>query len=1021
MQLIPHGPDIPEHLLQAHEDGKVVFFCGAGISYPAELPGFKELIDKTFEKLHETQDDNEKIAYKQSEYSKVIELLEKRLIGNRYTVRKAIYEILQFDATIPDASKTHEALLKLAKHKGKTKLITTNFDRIFEHVIEKKRSNVENSIAPVMPIPNNDWDAIVYLHGLLPEVSTPKELDRLVLSTGDFGLAYLYRAWAASFIAEIFRNYHVCFIGYSINDVVLSYMVDAIAAAKLMGENTPEIFAFADFNSGNKDKIANEWKIKNVTPILYNVITQDHALLHETLHEWADIYSKGQEGKKQLIIDNAHKKLSENSDNDNFIGRVLWALSDNSTVPLKTFSELNPVPSLDWLESLVKYYDNSEEFFQKFSYWLSRHLNNQKLLLWFVNKQGGELHDKVAYWIDRQLQEIERLENANQQAELNQIKQHAPDAIPDKAMRTLWRLMIVGHFKRDGYFMDLRNYLDLLDKGNLTFPIRTKIRTFLTPYISAHAPYNYSNNDQPNMEERKISNIVSTEVKVSNDAMDVYQYLTSGGQKHLPELLPDFIALLCDALYLEQELDLLPQPDDESSRYLVSISDHPQNHITSEWAILIMLVRDAWLATKNIDPQKARKIAEEWMDMPFFVFKRLAFFAATHTDIIPPEQGLAWLLSDDKYWLFNYKLQRENCQLITHLTPHLTSADLSKLEQSILNPPDLSSIYFNHKLTQEENERFTEHDIWLRLAKMKAAGARLGNEGNIKLHAIEKKYTDCKLRDDMREEFTSWHSSLDGVIDKPIPKKRRELILWLKENPTADRWTTDDWGYVCHEKFALLACALYALAQENQWFSNRWQSVFYSWSDKEHFAKLSWKYLAPIIAKSPDDFFNNCTHAISSWLKAIAPQLNRHEEIFFALCDKILHAQYGERNIDNDALTQAINHPVGKVTSALFKWWQSQNPQDEQGIDIKVQAVFEKICDSSNRQFFYGRVILAQQIYYFWLKDANWTRKFLYPLLDWNKKTAETNDMWLSVLCIVWNYPAEFLTFIKEPFLNTMQ
>ncbi len=31
MQFVRHGPDIPERLLQAHEDGRVVFLCGAGI------------------------------------------------------------------------------------------------------------------------------------------------------------------------------------------------------------------------------------------------------------------------------------------------------------------------------------------------------------------------------------------------------------------------------------------------------------------------------------------------------------------------------------------------------------------------------------------------------------------------------------------------------------------------------------------------------------------------------------------------------------------------------------------------------------------------------------------------------------------------------------------------------------------------------------------------------------------------------------------------------------------------------
>ena len=39
VQFIKNGPDVPDRLLQAHEDGKIVFFCGAGFhirrNYPA--------------------------------------------------------------------------------------------------------------------------------------------------------------------------------------------------------------------------------------------------------------------------------------------------------------------------------------------------------------------------------------------------------------------------------------------------------------------------------------------------------------------------------------------------------------------------------------------------------------------------------------------------------------------------------------------------------------------------------------------------------------------------------------------------------------------------------------------------------------------------------------------------------------------------------------------------------------------------------------------------------------------------
>lgn len=37
--------DIPDELLSAQEEGKVVFFCGAGISYDAGIPVFDGLRD----------------------------------------------------------------------------------------------------------------------------------------------------------------------------------------------------------------------------------------------------------------------------------------------------------------------------------------------------------------------------------------------------------------------------------------------------------------------------------------------------------------------------------------------------------------------------------------------------------------------------------------------------------------------------------------------------------------------------------------------------------------------------------------------------------------------------------------------------------------------------------------------------------------------------------------------------------------------------------------------------------------
>ena len=92
-----------------------------------------------------------------------------------------------------------------------------------------------------------------YLHGLLPEDPASSNLDNLVVSSGDFGLAYLTERWAARFVSELLRNFVVCFVGYSIDDPVLRYMMDALAADRLLGESPPEMFAFGSHSKGQEE------------------------------------------------------------------------------------------------------------------------------------------------------------------------------------------------------------------------------------------------------------------------------------------------------------------------------------------------------------------------------------------------------------------------------------------------------------------------------------------------------------------------------------------------------------------------------------------------------------------------------------------------------------------------------------------------------------------------------------------------------------------------------------------------
>jgi len=245
MKFVKNGPDVPERLLQAHEEGGVIFFCGAGISYPAGLPGFKKLANGLYSRLDVDPNPIQRAALKSDRFDTAIGLLEDAYRGGRAAVRRELAAILTPTDTSIKATATHEALLTLGKcRNGKLRLVTTNFDCLFQAVIDRWGLALDTFQAPLLPVPKNRWDGLIYLHGRLSPDLRANDLDHLVVSSGDFGLAYLTERWAARFVSELFRNCTVCFVGYSLNDPVLRYMMDALAADRQRGEAPREMYAF---------------------------------------------------------------------------------------------------------------------------------------------------------------------------------------------------------------------------------------------------------------------------------------------------------------------------------------------------------------------------------------------------------------------------------------------------------------------------------------------------------------------------------------------------------------------------------------------------------------------------------------------------------------------------------------------------------------------------------------------------------------------------------------------------------
>ncbi|MCP5139262.1 MAG: SIR2 family protein, partial [Chromatiales bacterium] len=991
MQFVNHGPDIPDALLQAHEEDRVVFFCGAGISYPAGLQDFKWLVDAIYGHVGTTQTDIEKKAFERGQYDATLNLLEDRLPGQRQglAVRKALASVLQPRLRRKGATDTHAALLHLGRARdGALRLVTTNFDRVFEHVARLTKEPCTAYAAPMLPVPKSSrWNGVVYLHGLLPANPDDGALHRLVLTSGDFGLAYLTERWAARFVSELFRNYVVCFVGYSINDPVLRYMMDALAADRVLGEVTPQAYALADCEPGGEHDKTIEWKAKGVVPILYEVpaASHNHSALHNTLKAWAATHRDGILGKERIVVDYALARPSESTREDDFVGRMLWALSHDSGLPAKRFADFNPVPSLEWLEAFSesRYQHGDLRRFGvpprsdpdeklKFSLigrpapyrhapwmvlvsgnaagsqfdlvmfqlarWLVRHLNDPALVIW-VAERGSQLQDRWPWLIEHELDRIARLEREGKTSELDEIRAQAPNAIPGPLMRAVWRLLLTGRVRSPGRDLDLYRWKDRLTREGLTTTLRLELRQLLEPKVVLKKPFRWVADEQSADQPTRIRQLVDWELVLTADHVrsSLRDLADDSWRAGLPALIDDFQQLLRDALDLLNELGEADDRSDRSHWDLPSISPHWQNRGFRDWATLIELLRDAWLAIQKTDPQRASRIASGWFDLPYPTFKRLALFAASQDDCISPEQWVEWFVAEEAWWLWSVDTRRETMRLLVQQGAMLSPQLRATLEAAIVTGPPRKM--YRDDLESEAWQSLVDHQVWLRLAKLREGGGQLGDVASQRIDNLSVVNPEWRLASNEQDEFSHWMSGTgdpDYEASRDVdlaPRKRSDLVNWLKQPPPERHsFYEDTWPATCRTRFFHSLLALCDLAQEGLWPAGRWREALQVWSEEGLVAR-SWRFAAPLVQRMPDEVMQENAHSVTWWMEAVSKSIERHEAILLELCRRVLALPLeASTDISQDGeatrrpVGEAINHPIGHCTQALLNLWFKREP-----------------------------------------------------------------------------------------------
>jgi hypothetical protein len=271
MRFSPTGPDIPDALLVARDLGDVIFFSGAGVSLArARLPDFAGLVEEVVAELGSGQSSPARDPL--LAVDRRFRALEREFEASE--VRDVVAAKLRVGATA-DLS-AHRTLLDLStSSSGITRLVTTNFDRLFELA----RPALASSTPPRLPDPQHDLDfhGVVHIHGRVDDdASVPAEL---VLSSADFGRAYLSDGWATRFMRRLIERYNVVFVGYSAEDPPVRYLLEAL---ELQPGGRRKLYTFA---SADADSAIGPWEQKGVETIRY---FGGFSVLWETLELWAE-------------------------------------------------------------------------------------------------------------------------------------------------------------------------------------------------------------------------------------------------------------------------------------------------------------------------------------------------------------------------------------------------------------------------------------------------------------------------------------------------------------------------------------------------------------------------------------------------------------------------------------------------------------------------------------------------------------------------------------------------------------
>ncbi|SMQ81260.1 SIR2-like domain-containing protein [Bacillus sp. OV166] len=945
--------NMPEELLSAQKNGKLVIFAGAGVSmgFPANFPSFYKLADDVATYAG---------TFKLEEHEPIDHYLG-RLVNQRINVHEIVRNML----TNPESKPTvlHHSLFSLFPNQDDIKIVTTNFDLHFSTV---NSGVVEEYRAPVLPLGNN-FNGIVYLHGNVNQI--PRNL---ILTDGDFGRAYLTEGWATRFLHSMFDSFVVLFVGYSHNDLIMNYLARGLP---------PNTQRFAFTLEGTEE----HWSFLDIEPIIYpkREKSDSHGALGDAINSWIKLSNMDffeHEKRIKLLVETTPSLAPEDTD------YLIKVIKDIPT--LRFFVKYARGPLwIKWLEEKGFLYD---------LFVPNRILTEDKVIIckWIVENFILEDSEEFFSLIERNGQKINSV-LWNEIAHKLSFTEKLPE--PDILTKWVGLLLKLAPLQTNKYL----DYILYRLKGSqykmiviLLFDYLSRPQLLLKPHFQ--------------ITEKRTDKLVDIEVSIKGD----HYYLSKTWDENIKPNLNEFANLIEPIITnnIRMAHFILNSSGQANSQWdpisfdRHAIEPHEQDRYPRNFDVIINSSRDIINYFCLNNPEIALYLIESWFLSDVPLMKRISIYGLSKVNL-NSDIKINWLI--EKNVLYTFGLKHEVYQVLKFAYPVASYKQRDRLFKKILIGPEVK---------QEENIKAREYEIynliyWLSLV---SPDCEIGNKY---LKEFRNKYPTFIPRDNPDLHTWSSIGNIEHLSPLSVDEMLKENIenifdLLLKFegdwfNGPDREGLLEEVGKAAKQNFEWSWHLTETLISKQEITSDLWRAVFKGWN-LSHLDQEKWEKIIILFETEKELSLNFKDDIIDLFTKALKSQDNKS---FINFLDRAeIHIYYIWKEVSNinrqsqnnfttdSSLNNAINNFGGKSVlfwlNGLTKRLEKEEGKNSRKLFDRYRSYFNEVLSNNSYTAQLGKVLLASQIHFLYSLDSIWVRENILPLLDWSTSPHQAAQAW---------------------------